>query len=172
MPGCPPTWANVLASAKASRHVGDWLRSDGVVRRCFAGRRMGRPLVPPQPSWTPLCASDRFCLAGPALFLTASTDVLYLAIGGLIVFGLAKGCADANNMPILCQIADRRHRATGFGVMNFVSCVVSGVLIYAAGAIQDAHVGLNRVFQCSAAGVVLAVLLLLLIEPKRELEES
>ena len=113
-----------------------------------------------------------FCLAGPALFLTASTNVLYVAIAGLIVFGVAKGCADANNMPILCQIADRRFRGTGFGVMNFVSCVASGLMTYAAGAINDAHVGLNRVFQFSAAAVVVAVLLLLLVQPNRELEET
>jgi len=113
-----------------------------------------------------------FCLAGPALFLAASTDVLRIAIGGLIVFGMARGFADANNMPILCQIADRRHRATGYGVMNFVSCILGGLMTYAAGALNDAHVGLQKVFQYSSAGVVIAVLLLLLIKPKRELEET
>jgi MFS transporter, Spinster family, sphingosine-1-phosphate transporter len=113
-----------------------------------------------------------FCLAGPALFLAASTDVLRIAIGGLIVFGMARGFADANNMPILCQIADRRHRATGYGVMNFVSCILGGLMTYAAGALNDAQVGLQKVFQYCSAGVVIAVLLLLLIKPKRELEET
>jgi len=113
-----------------------------------------------------------FCLAGPALFLAASTDVLRIAIGGLIVFGMARGFADANNMPILCQIADRRHRATGYGVMNFVSCILGGLMTYAAGALNDAQVGLQKVFQFSSAGVVIAVLLLLLIKPKKELEET
>ncbi len=113
-----------------------------------------------------------FCLAGPALFLAASTDVLRIAIGGLIVFGMARGFADANNMPILCQIADRRHRATGYGVMNFVSCILGGLMTYTAGALNDAQVGLQKVFQYSSAGVVIAVLLLLLIKPKKELEET
>jgi len=113
-----------------------------------------------------------FCLAGPALFLAASTDVLRIAIGGLIVFGMARGFADANNMPILCQIADRRHRATGYGVMNFVSCILGGLMTYAAGALNDAQVGLQKVFQYSSAGVVIAVLLLLLIKPRKELEET
>jgi MFS transporter, Spinster family, sphingosine-1-phosphate transporter len=98
--------------------------------------------------------------------------MLRMAIGGLIVFGMARGFADANNMPILCQIADRRHRATGYGVMNFVSCILGGLMTYAAGALNDAHVGLQKVFQYSSAGVVIAVLLLLLIRPKRELEET
>lgn len=111
-----------------------------------------------------------FSVAGPALFLMASTDVLWVAIASLIVFGVAKGCADANNMPILCQIADHRYRATGFGIMNLVSCLVSGVMTYVAGAVNDAQLGLNRVFQFGAVGVVLAALLLLLIKPRKELE--
>jgi MFS transporter, Spinster family, sphingosine-1-phosphate transporter len=113
-----------------------------------------------------------FCLAGPALFLTASTTILNVAVAGLIVFGMARGFADANNMPILCQIVDRRYRATGWGVLNFVSCILGGLMTYAAGALLDAQVGLNRVFQCSAVAVVMAVLLLLLIKPKRELDET
>ena len=113
-----------------------------------------------------------FCAAGPALFLAASTDVLLLAICGLIVFGMARGFADANNMPILCQITERRYRATGYGVMNFTSCVVGGLMTYAAGVLNDAQVGLGLVFKWSAAGVVVAVLLLLLVKPKKELEGS
>ena len=113
-----------------------------------------------------------FCLAGPALFLAASTDALRVAIGGLVVFGMARGFADANNMPILCQIADRRHRATGYGVLNFLSCILGGVMTYAAGALNDAQVGLQKVFQYCSAGVVIAVLLLLLVKPKQELEET
>ena len=53
-----------------------------------------------------------FCLAGPALFLTASTDALRVAIGGLLVFGMARGFADANNMPHSlpdCRPALSRH---------------------------------------------------------------
>ncbi len=113
-----------------------------------------------------------FCAAGPALFLAASTDVLRLAVGGLIVFGMARGFADANNMPILCQITERRYRATAYGVMNFMSCVLGGVMTYAAGALNDAHVGLQSVFRWSAAGVVVAVMLLLPIKPKSELEAA
>lgn len=113
-----------------------------------------------------------FCAAGPALFLAACTDVLPLAVCGLIVFGLARGFADANNMPILCQIVERRYRATGYGVMNFTSCVVGGLMTYAGGVLNDAQVGLGLVFKGSAAGVVLAVLLLLLVKPKKELDRS
>jgi predicted MFS family arabinose efflux permease len=113
-----------------------------------------------------------FCLAGPALYLSASTSALVVAVTGLVVFGLARGFADANNMPILCQIAPARYRATGYGVMNFVSCIAGGLMTWGAGALKDSQVGLHKVFQYSAAGVVLAVLLLLLIKPRKKLEET
>lgn len=111
-----------------------------------------------------------FCLAGPALYLSSSTTALVLAIGGLIVFGLARGFADANNMPILCQIAPARYRATGYGVLNFVACALGGVMTYVAGALKDANIGLEKVFQFCAGGVVVAAVLLLLVKPKKEFE--
>jgi predicted MFS family arabinose efflux permease len=113
-----------------------------------------------------------FLAAGPALFMTASTHLLALGIAGLIIFGMAKGFADANIMPILCQIVDKRYRATGYGMMNFAGCIVGGLMTYAAGAINDSKIGLNIVFQSAAFIVVAAALLMLLIKPKKELEEK
>ena len=113
-----------------------------------------------------------FCVAGPALFVTASTDVLAVAVAGLIVFGIARGFADANNMPILCQVSDPRYRATGFGLLNFFGCILGGLMTYAGGALKDAQIGLDKIFQFGAAGVVVAAVLLLLVKPKKELEEQ
>ena len=113
-----------------------------------------------------------FCAAGPALYWSASTSVLLAAIIGLIVFGLARGFADANNMPILCQIAPARYRATGYGMLNFVACVLGGAMTYVAGAMKDANIGLEKVFQFCAGSVVVAVLLLLFVKPKKELDNA
>lgn len=113
-----------------------------------------------------------FCAAGPALYWSASTSVLLAAVIGLIVFGLARGFADANNMPILCQIAPSRYRATGYGVLNFVACALGGAMTYVAGALKDANIGLEKVFQFCAGGVVVAVLLLLFVKPKKELDNA
>ncbi len=113
-----------------------------------------------------------FCAAGPALFMSASTGALVVAIAGLLIFGLARGFADANNMPILCQITPGRYRATGYGVLNFVACVLGGLMTYAGGALLDARVGLEKVFQFCAAGLVLGGLLLLLVKPRPDLEQS
>ncbi len=73
-------------------------------------------------------------------------------------------------MPILCQIVSAKYRATGYGFMNLCSTFVGGVMIYASGALRDAHVGLSRTFQFSAIGLVVAGLVMLLIKPRRDLE--
>lgn len=49
----------------------------------------------------------------PALFSVGGAGTLTIAIVGLIVFGLGWGFFDANNMPILSQIARPEWRATG-----------------------------------------------------------
>ena len=56
--------------------------------------------------------------------------------------------------------------------MNFFACVLGGVMTYVAGALKDANIGLEKVFQFCAGGLVVAALLLLLIRPKRELEAT
>ncbi len=112
-----------------------------------------------------------FLLAAPALFMATSTNVFVFAILGLIVFGVARGFSDANMMPILCQVADPRYRATGYGFMNFCSCLMGGIMIYEGGELKDRHIGLGVTFQWAAVGLFVAALLLLLIRPKREAGE-
>ncbi len=122
--------------------------------------RRGRVLVP----------MVGFLLAAPALYMATSTSVFVAAIAGLLVFGVARGFSDANMMPILCQVADPRYRATGYGFMNFCSCLVGGVMIYAGGELKDHQIGLGVTFRCAAAGLFIAALLLWFIRPKREAE--
>jgi MFS family permease len=109
-----------------------------------------------------------YCIAGPCLFLSAITDTLPMAIAGLVVFGLGRGFFDANHMPILRQLVDERYSATGYGLLNFISCVAGGIMIYASGWMKDAHVDLSLVFQISAAGLFVVGLLLFLIKPRQE----
>jgi MFS family permease len=103
-------------------------------------------------------------VAAPAILLASSTPLLPLAIGGLIFFGLTKAFADANMMPILTLIADRRYRATGYGVLNLCSCVVGGLTIYAGGALRDAKVDVGAVFHFGAASVIVCAALLYFVK--------
>lgn len=109
-----------------------------------------------------------FCLGGPFLFLMASTNIFLVAVAGMLVYGLGRGFSDASTMPILCQIVSPRYRATGYGFLNFFSTFVGGAMIYAGGALKDAGVGLGSIFQFSAAGLVVAALVLLLARPREE----
>ena len=107
-----------------------------------------------------------FIVGGPFLLLMATTNIFVIAIVGIIIFGLAKGFHDANFMPIICQVVDKKYQATGYGIMSFFSVIAGGAMIYLGGAMKDAGTSLAVVFEISAVGVFLAGLLLLLIHPK------
>ncbi|HYD84608.1 MAG TPA: MFS transporter, partial [Opitutus sp.] len=108
-------------------------------------------------AWVPAIG---YCVVAPCLFLSVSTSLLPLAVAGLIVFGLGRGFFDANHMPILRSFSDERFSATGYGILNFVSCVTGGILIYVGGWLKDAQVDLSRVFQFSAVGLFAVGLML------------
>jgi MFS family permease len=104
----------------------------------------------------------------PALFGVGYAPTLGVAIGFLILFGLGWGFFDCNNMPILCQIAAPGARATGYGLMNLVSISCGGVADWGFGRMRDAQVPLNAIFTAFAAIAVLAVVLMLCIQPRAE----
>jgi MFS transporter, Spinster family, sphingosine-1-phosphate transporter len=105
-----------------------------------------------------------YCVAGPFLFLSAVTNTLPIAVVGLIVFGLGRGFFDANHMPILRQLVNERYSATGYGVLNFVSCAAGGIMIYVGGMMKDAKVDLSVVFQFSALGLFIVGVMLFFIK--------
>lgn len=108
-----------------------------------------------------------FTLGAPFLFLMASTTVMSIAIIAMMVFGLARGFNDANLMPILRQVADARYIATGYGVLNFLSTIVGGLMVYVGGALKDANVNLSVVYQFAALVLLIATWCLLAVKLKR-----
>jgi MFS family permease len=109
-----------------------------------------------------------FTFGGPFLFLMASTNVFLFAIAGMVIFGLSRGFHDSNLMPILCQVVDKRFRATGYGFLNFLSTIVGGIMIYIGGVLKDANISLSLVFQISAVGILIASWALLMVKPKSD----
>jgi MFS family permease len=105
-----------------------------------------------------------YCVVGPCLLASALTNVLPLALCGLMVFGLGRGFFDANHMPILRQLVDERYSATGYGFLNFISCAAGGVMVFVGGAMKDAHLGLDKAFQLSALGLAVAGLMLFTVK--------
>jgi MFS family permease len=94
------------------------------------------------------------------------TGMLGVAVAFLIVFGLGWGFFDANNMPILCQIARPHLRATGYGIMNLASISCGGVADWGFGILRDARVPLLAIFGVFASVALVSVVLVLLIRPR------
>jgi MFS family permease len=105
-----------------------------------------------------------FTLGGPFLFLMASTQVFAIAIGAMIVYGLARGINDGNLMPILCQVIDGKYIATGYGFLNFLSTIIGGTMVYIGGRMMDAHISLAIIYQVSAVFMVIAAWSLLRVK--------
>jgi predicted MFS family arabinose efflux permease len=102
-----------------------------------------------------------YLAAFPCLFVAASTNALPLAVAGFVVYGLGRGFFDANLMPILRNVVDERHSATGYGFLNFIGSAAGGVMVYGGGLLRDRHVDLGHVFQGCAVALLLAALMLL-----------
>jgi MFS family permease len=108
-----------------------------------------------------------FVVAGPCLFLLANTTSFGITLAAMIVFGLGRGFADANLMPIVCQVVDARYRASAYGVLVFISVMVGGGMIYVGGWLRDRQVALNVPFMIAAVGLLAAGLMLLIVRTPR-----
>jgi MFS family permease len=105
----------------------------------------------------------------PALFGVGNAPALgsfTLAIASLVLFGIGWGFFDTNNMPILCQIVRPELRATGYGVMNFVSISCGGLADWGFGALRDRAIPLNAIFAIFAMACIVSIALVLLIRPR------
>jgi MFS family permease len=94
------------------------------------------------------------------------TGSLAVAVAFLVLFGIGWGSFDANNMPILCQVARPELRATGYGVMNMVSISCGGLADWGFGLLRDARVPLLMIFGIFASAAMLSIVTVLLIRPE------
>ena len=108
----------------------------------------------------------------PAIFGVGNAQSLTMAILFLILFGIGWGFFDGNNMPILCQIVPSHLRATGYGLMNFVSISCGGLADWGFCKMKDQGISLNLIFSVFALAAIISVVLVLLIRPNRQLVES
>jgi MFS family permease len=107
----------------------------------------------------------------PALFGVGNAGTLQWAIAFLILFGIGWGFFDSNNMPILCQIARPKLRATGYGLLNMVSICCGGFVDRGFGALRDRGLALNMIFSVFAGACIVSVIVVLLIKPRKEAAE-
>jgi MFS family permease len=105
----------------------------------------------------------------PAIFGVGNAGSLAMAVAFLVLFGLGWGFFDCNNMPILSQIVRPQLRATGYGIMNFVSISCGGLADWGFGVLRDRKVPLNVIFGIFAGAAIASVVLVLLIRPSKDL---
>lgn len=108
-----------------------------------------------------------FIIGGPFLYLMAASDMYLIAIIGIVIFGLTKGNHDANFMPIITQVVDKKYLATGYGIMSFFSVLSGAGMIYIGGYLKDVGISLDLVFKIAAVGVFISGLVLLTIHPNK-----
>ncbi len=112
------------------------------------------------------------CCIVPAIFGVGNAGSLSVAVVFLMLFGLGWGFFDSNNMPILSQIVRPQLRATGYGIMNFVSISCGGLADKGFGMLRANKVPPNVSFGLFASAAILSIVLVLLIRPKGELSRS
>ena len=106
------------------------------------------------------------CIAAPGILLASTTTIVAVAIAGFILYALTRAFTDANMMPILCMVSDKRYRATGYGILNLFSCIIGGLGIYAGGVLRDAKVDLSRMFQFAAVAAIACAVMLFVLNRK------
>ncbi len=105
----------------------------------------------------------------PAMFGVGNAPAMNsfaLAVAALILFGIGWGFFDCNNMPILSQLVRPELRATGYGVMNFVSMMCGGAADWGFGAMTDRGVPLNLIFGVFALVCLVSLGIVLMIRPR------
>ncbi|MEQ1750728.1 MAG: MFS transporter [Prosthecobacter sp.] len=148
------------AAALVSAMLGGWL-ADRWMRKTQRGRIH--------------VSAIGMALIVPALFGVGNAPAMHsfgLAIASLILFGIGWGFFDGNNMPILSQITRPHLRATGYGIMNFVSMSCGGIADWGFGVLNDRKVPLNVIFSVFASLCLLSVLLVLMIRPQESARED
>jgi MFS family permease len=102
----------------------------------------------------------------PGILVIGLAPGFALAISGSLLFGFGFGMFDANNMPILCQVAPPRFRATGYGLLNFFGVASGACLTPLLGQLKDSGVPLAVGFTYCAVPALLAAVLMFLLRPK------
>lgn len=105
-------------------------------------------------------------VSAPFLFFASSTTILPIAVLFFALMRLLIAFSDSNMMPILCLVADKKYRATGYGVLNFFSTILGGFGLYIGGALRDAQVDLSMMYQFSALILLICATILFMVKIK------
>ena len=114
-------------------------------------------------TWT---SAAGLLLTVPALAGIGFAPTLPLVVTCAALYGFGFGMFDTNNMPILCQLAPTRFRATGYGLMNFTGIAAGAYLTPLLGKLKDHGTPLSVGFAACAIPAIIAAILMLILHPK------
>lgn len=107
-----------------------------------------------------------FLIAVPGIFIASYTPIIWVTVLGFTLFAFVRPFLDANMMPILDMIVDKRYLATGYGILNLCSCVIGGIGIYLAGVLRDGNINLSLIFQVAALTMIICAFFLYKMLPR------
>lgn len=113
-------------------------------------------------TWT---SAAGLLLTVPAILGIGFAPNVALAVTCAALYGFGFGMFDTNNMPILCQLAPARFRATGYGLMNFFGIAAGAALTPLLGRMKDHGTPLNVGFAVCIVPALVAVVLMLSLRP-------
>lgn len=108
-----------------------------------------------------------FMIAAPCLVAVGFIQFVPLVLGCVLVAGMSQGFLDSNLMPAACTVSSVRHRATAYGLLNFVGTMAGGVMTYVGGMLKERNVPFGDMFQAAGVMILFAGLLLLLVRPRQ-----
>lgn len=108
-----------------------------------------------------------FMIAAPCLFTVGAAEYIPVILVCVLIAGMSQGFLDANLMPAACTVTDFRHRATAYGLLNFVGTTAGGVMTYVGGMLKDQQVPFGTTFQASSLLIFVAGLCLFAVKPTR-----
>jgi len=108
-----------------------------------------------------------FMIAAPCLFAVGAVDYIPIILACVLVAGMSQGFLDANLMPAACTVTDFRHRATAYGLLNFVGTTAGGVMTYVGGMLKEQNVPFGTTFQVASLLIFVAGLCLFAVKPTR-----
>jgi MFS family permease len=82
------------------------------------------------------------------------------------LYGFGFGLFDANSMPILCQVAPARFRATGYGLMNFFGTAAGAIVTPLLGKLKDSGMPFAISFAYCAVFAFVAAIIMILLRPR------
>ncbi|AGK58460.1 major facilitator superfamily protein [Hyphomicrobium denitrificans 1NES1] len=108
-----------------------------------------------------------FMIAAPCLFAVGAVEYIPVILACVLVAGMSQGFLDANLMPAACTVTDFRHRATAYGLLNFVGTTAGGAMTYVGGMLKEQQVPFATTFQAASLLIFVAGLCLFAVRPAR-----